>query len=165
MRHGNHSFIHHGLGVVQNGSFVVYYIVLCHGRHRIHHGMSIRREMVTLRMDLCYFAFGKPRARQHKSIPLVTIFLLIGSAWRILYIYQDCQYSVMQHPDANIKFRDTFEFQSAKGHVSYYDWYLKYKEWQWFLLFLTNWNRKKFLASKTMTLGYKEPQTNNYKGK
>ena len=75
-----------GWGFVQTGSVAVYYIVLCHGRHRIHHGMSIRRKMITLGMDLGCFALSKPHANQHQSIPLVTIVLLISSPWRILYI-------------------------------------------------------------------------------
>ena len=42
--------------------------------------------MVTLRVDFCRFALGKPNAKQHKSIPLVTIVLLIGSPWQILHV-------------------------------------------------------------------------------
>ena len=45
--------------------------------------------MVTLGMDLCSFALSKPRAKLHKSIPLVTIFLLIGNPWWILYVPHD----------------------------------------------------------------------------
>ena len=75
------------LGFVQISQFIVYFIiVLCHERHRIHHGMAVRRKMVTLGMDLYCFALGKPCAKQHKSILLVTIVVLIGSPWWILYV-------------------------------------------------------------------------------
>ena len=53
--------------------------------------------MATLGMDLWCVSLGKPCANQHKSIPLVTIFLLKGSPWRILYILY---------------------IQTANGHVS-----------------------------------------------
>ena len=55
-------------------------------RHRIHLGVSIRMKMVTLGMDLYCFGPGKPHAKEHKSIPWVTILLFIGSPWRIRYI-------------------------------------------------------------------------------
>ena len=47
--------------------------------------VSIRRKMVTLGMALCCFVIGKPCAKHHKSIPVVTIFLLTSERWRILY--------------------------------------------------------------------------------
>ena len=42
--------------------------------------------MVTLGINLGSFSLGKPREKLPKSIPLVTIFFLIGSPWQILYI-------------------------------------------------------------------------------
>ena len=51
----------------------------------IHHRLPIRRNMVTRGMGLGSFSLGKPRAKLSKSIPLVTIFRLIGSPWWILY--------------------------------------------------------------------------------
>ena len=43
------------MGFVQMSYFVVYFIVLCHERHTIHHGMSIRRKMAKLLLDICSF--------------------------------------------------------------------------------------------------------------
>ena len=47
--------------------------------------MTIMKKMVTLGIDLWYFALSKPHAKYHQSIPLATIFLLIASPWQILY--------------------------------------------------------------------------------
>ena len=43
--------------------------------------------MVTLGMDLGSFSEDKPCEKVPKSIPLVTIFLLKGEPWQILYTY------------------------------------------------------------------------------
>ena len=51
---------------------------------RIHHGLPIRRKIVTRWMDLYCFALGLPSATLHKSIMKVTIFLLIDKPWWIL---------------------------------------------------------------------------------
>ena len=42
--------------------------------------------MVTLGMNVGSFSLSKPRGKLSKSLPLVTIFLLIGELWRILYM-------------------------------------------------------------------------------
>ena len=63
---------------------------LCHGRHRIHHGAPIWRKMVTLRLNLGSFSLSKLCEKLPKSIPLVTIFLFIGTPWWILYILYQC---------------------------------------------------------------------------
>ena len=72
--------------LVKMSQYFIYFIVLCPERHRIHHGMSIRRKMVTLRMDVWCFTLSQPHAKQHKSTLLLTIFLPIGSPWWILRI-------------------------------------------------------------------------------
>ena len=74
------------LGFVQICKFVVCFTHLCHGRHRIHHGMPIRKKIVTLRMDLGSFSLSMPHEKLHKYIPLVTIFHLIGEPLWILYL-------------------------------------------------------------------------------
>ena len=55
-----------------------------------HHGLPIKRKMVTScsRMDWCYFAWYLLSAKQHKSIPRVTIFLLVDMPWLILCLPQ-----------------------------------------------------------------------------
>ena len=89
--HGCSYLIHHSWGFLKLSKYFVYFIVLCHGRHRIHHGVSIRRKMVILGMDLWCFALGKPSAKQHKSIPLVITYHLIGNPWRILYVQKNLE--------------------------------------------------------------------------
>ena len=74
---GGLSLIRHGCGLCKLSYFSVYFIVLCHGRHIIHHGMSIRMKVVTLGMNLWGFALSKPGAKHYKSIPLVTTFIRI----------------------------------------------------------------------------------------
>ena len=51
---------------------------------RIRHGLPIRRIMVTRGMDLCSITHGFLSEKVHKSIPRVTIFLLIDTSWWML---------------------------------------------------------------------------------
>ena len=75
------------LGLEQMRYFVVYFIVLCHGRHSTHHGVSIMRKVITISMDVCSCSLGKPHEKQHKYIPLVGIFLRIRKPRQILYFH------------------------------------------------------------------------------
>ena len=53
--------------------------------HSICCSIPIRRKMVILRVDLGSFPLSKPCENLSKSIPRVTIFLLIWEAWWMLY--------------------------------------------------------------------------------
>ena len=59
--------------------------------------------MVTLRIDLCSFALGKPCAKLYEPIPLVTIFSLIRNPWRILHLH-------IKHNETYVKVTSFSEF-------------------------------------------------------